>query len=160
MKDSTPIFPGFHLQTLRRTPRSKQQLLAAELAQLKLKTIDQLGELFRGFVDSRPLRPSASGPNSRQRLYSKENTFWAFLSQVLHTDPGCQEVVRKMQSYAALKGLALPSSSTASYCEARSRLREQELEAVYQHTVFEMERLSSETGASGRCGRRHRIIHA
>jgi hypothetical protein len=124
--------------------------LAAEVAELKAKSIDQLGELFRGFVDSRELRPSPQGPNSRQRLYSKENTFWAFLSQVLDADGGCQEVVRKMQSYAALKALPMPSSSTASYCEARGRLCETELEAIYAHSVVEMERLCAEPEPLGR----------
>ena len=150
MQNSTPIFPGFHLQTLRRTPRTRQQRLAAELAELKTKSIDQLGEVFRGFIGSGSLDPAASGPNSRRRLYSKANTFWAFLSQVLHPDPGCQEVVRKMQSYAALKGLAIPSSSTASYCEARVRLPEQDLRAVFERTAMEMDRLASEAGTFGR----------
>lgn len=150
MQNSTSIFPGFHLPTLRRTPRTRQQRLAAELAELKTKSIDQLGEVFRRFVGSASLHPAVSGPNSRRRLYSKENTFWAFLSQVLQPDPGCQEVVRKMQSYAALKGLGMPSSSTASYCEARGRLREQDLRAVFERTAREMDRLASEPGPFGR----------
>jgi len=40
---------------------------------------------------------------SRRRIYSKENTFWAFLSQVFDADGGCKEVIRKLQAFAALK---------------------------------------------------------
>jgi hypothetical protein len=35
MKNSTPMFPGFHLQTLRRKPRSEAQKLADKLALLQ-----------------------------------------------------------------------------------------------------------------------------
>jgi len=41
---------------------------------------------------------------SRRRLFSKENTFWAFFSQIVDSDGGCKEVIRKLQSYASIKG--------------------------------------------------------
>jgi hypothetical protein len=72
---------------------------------------------------------------SRNRLFSKENTFWAFFSQVLDADGGCMEVIRKLQSYASLKGIKIPSSSTASYCTARKRLPEQLLSDILAHTA-------------------------
>ena len=55
-------------------------------------------------------------------MFSKANTFWAFFSQVLDADGGCQEVVRKLQAFAAMKANALLSSSTAAYCQARKKL--------------------------------------
>jgi len=122
MNNSTPLFPNFHLQTLRRKPRSAQQILAAQLAQLKRKTFSQLGECLGKFIPTEYLRPTASGPLSRRRVFSKENTFWAFFSQVLGADGGCQEVVRQLQAFAALKATVLPSSSTAAYCQARKKL--------------------------------------
>ena len=44
MQNPTPLFPGFHLQTLRRKPRSEQQILADKINQLKQKSFSQLGE--------------------------------------------------------------------------------------------------------------------
>ena len=135
MKNSTPLFPNFHLQTLRRTPRSAQQILAAQLAQLKQKTFSQLGECLGKFIPTEYLRPTGSGPLSRRRVFSKANTFWAFFSQVLGADGGCQEVVRKLQAFAALKSTALLSSSTAAYCQARKKLDLPSLEAILHYTA-------------------------
>ncbi len=71
---------------------------------------------------------------SRQSIFSKENIFWAFFGQIMDADGGCKEVVRKLQSYASLKGIKIPSSSTASYCTARKRLNEETLTDIFQHT--------------------------
>ena len=121
MKNTTPMFPGFHLQTLRRKPRSAQQKLAEKLALLQQKSFKQIGEIFEKFIPRTLLKPEKEGAMSRRRLFSKENTFWAFFSQVLDADGGCKEVIRKLQSYASIKGITVPSSSTASYCTRPAR---------------------------------------
>ncbi len=91
MKNMTLYLSGFHLASLRRKPQSAQQVLAKKLADLKQKTFSQLSECFGQFIPKHCLRPSEPGSLSRQRLFSKENTFWAFLSQVVDADGGCQE---------------------------------------------------------------------
>jgi hypothetical protein len=141
MKNTTPMFPGFHIQTLRRKPRSAQQKFAEKLALLKQKSFKQVGELFDNFIPGSLLKPETAGAMSRRRLFSKENTFWAFFSQVLDADGGCKEVVRKLQSYASIKGIKLPSSSTASYCTARKKLDEAMLTKILEHTSEGLERL-------------------
>lgn len=138
MKNNTPFFPGFHLQTLRRKPRSAQQRLADEWAALKQKSFVQLGECFGRFLPEAQLQPTPSGAHSRRRFYSLENTFWAFLTQVLAPDGGCREAVAKLQSYAALKAMDLPSASTAAYCNARKKLDEERLQAIFEHTAAAM----------------------
>jgi hypothetical protein len=57
---------------------------------------------------------------------------------VLDQDGGCREVVSKLQSYAALKSLPLPSSSPAAYCTARKKLDEEGLSAILKHTATEL----------------------
>ena len=106
MKNSTLLLPGFHLPTLRRKPRSASQKLLDEITKLKRTSFAQLSECFGPFIPTHFLRPAASGALSRQRVFSKANTFWAFFSQVLDADGGCQEVVRKLQAFAALKANA------------------------------------------------------
>ena len=133
MKNPTLLFPGFHLPTLRKKPRSEQQLLMDKMERIKQKTFGQLNECLGKFIPKQYLAPSDSGPSSRHRFYSKENTFWAFLSQVLDADGGCKEVVRKLQAYAILKSQPLPSTSTSDYCQARKRLDTSSLEAILQH---------------------------
>ncbi len=72
---------------------------------------------------------------SRRTIFSKENTFWAFFGQILDADGGCQEVVRKLQSYASINSIRIPSSSTASYCAARKKLDEPTLVNIFEHTA-------------------------
>jgi len=78
MKNTTPMFPEFHLQTLRRKPQSAQQKLVKEMALLKQKSFKQIGEFFENFIPRSLLKPEQAGKMSRRRLFSKENTFWAF----------------------------------------------------------------------------------
>ncbi|SRR6266498_350858 len=142
MKNSTPIFPGFHMQTLRKKPRSAQQKFAERITLLKQKSFKQIGEVFEKFIPHSLLKPDRSGAMSRRRLFSKENTFWAFFSQVLDADGGCKEVIRKLQSYASIKGVTVPSSSTAAYCVARKKLDEQMLSDILEHTADRLDEMS------------------
>ncbi len=154
MRNQTPLFPDFHLQTLRRKPRSAQQVLADNVAKLKQKSLGQLGECFAKFIPGQYLLPAMSGALSRRRIFSKENTFWAFFSQVLDADGGCQEVVRKLQAFAAMKSKPLPSSSTAGYCQARKKLDLPSLEIILQHTSKKLQSMAD----TGRLNNRRVVV--
>ena len=132
----TPMLPGFYLPLRGRKPRSAQQVLTDKIASLKQKSFKQIGEIFNQFIPCNLIKPEQTGPMSRRRIFSKENTFWAFFGQVLNADGGCKEVVRKLQSYASLRGIKVPSSSTASYCTARKKLTEQTLFDIFKHTAL------------------------
>ncbi len=150
MKNYTPIFPNFHLKTLRRKPRSAHQILAKKVEQLKEKSLSQLGTCFGKFIPNQYLRSAKSGALSRKRFFSKENIFWAFFSQVLDADSGCQEVVRKLQALAAMKSKQLPSSSTAAYCQARKKFDLPSLEAILQHTSKQLQSMVDTDRLNGR----------
>ena len=51
------------------------------------------------------------------------------------------EVIRKLQSYASIKGIKVPSSSTASYCAARKKLDEQMLSDILAHTADRLDQV-------------------
>jgi len=138
MKNTNLYLPGFHLATLRRTPRSASQKLADELARIRHHTINQLGESFTGFIPKRFLQPEKSGKLSRRRLFSKENIFWGFFSQILDAESGCAEVVRKFHAFAALRSLPMPSTSSSAYCQARQKLEQGELESILIHTAGQL----------------------
>jgi len=72
MKNITPMFPGFHIQTLRRKPRSAQQKLAEKLALLKQKSFKQIGEIFENFIPGSLLKPEKAGAMSRRRFFPKK----------------------------------------------------------------------------------------
>ena len=141
IRNVMPMLPGFHLHNRRRKPRSAQQKFAEKIALLKQKSFKQIGEVFEKFIPRTLLSPEQYGAMSRRRIFSKENTFWAFFSQVLDADGGCKEVIRKLQSYASIKGVNIPSSSTASYCTARKKLDEQMLSEVFEHTADRLEKI-------------------
>ncbi len=128
LTNPTPMLPGFYLPLRGRKPRSVQQILADQIASFKRKSFKQIGEIFGRFIPGDHLKLEPSGVMSRRSIFSKENTFWAFLGQVLDADGGCKEVVRKLQSYSSFKGVKVPSSSTASYCTARKKLDERTLD--------------------------------
>ncbi|WP_217907577.1 IS4 family transposase [Desulfosediminicola ganghwensis] len=130
-----PMLPGFHLPKRGRKPHSQQQKFARKITSLRQNSFKQIGEIFGQFIPTKLLKQDPSGKMSRRRLFTKENTFWSFLGQVLDADGGCREAVKKLQSYASNHGLRLPSSSTASYCCARKKLDENLLVEVFQHTA-------------------------
>jgi Transposase DDE domain len=142
---TTPLLPGILLKTLRRKPRSEKQKFADNIAVLRKKSFKQIGEVFEKFIPRALLKQESSGAMSRIRIFSKENTFWAFFSQVLDSDGGCMEVIRKLQAYASIKGIKVPSSSTASYCTARKKLDEKMLSDILAHTAERLE-LMPESG--------------
>lgn len=144
------LFLPFHLPRSRCKARSAQQILAEEIQQLKQKSFSQLGECLGKFIPGRHLHPASSGALSRRRIYSKENTFWAFLSQVLDADGGCKEVVRKLQAFAALKLDKQPSSSTAAYCKARQKLDQVTLESILKHTAEGIHAVADSDRLNGR----------
>jgi len=135
MKNSSLYLPGFHLPTLRRKPRSLPQKLADGLARIQHHSISSLGECFGQFIPSKVLENGDTGSFSRRRVFSKTNTFWAFFSQVLDADGGCQEVVRKIQAFAASRSLTSPSASTSAYCQARAKLQVSDLENILSRTA-------------------------
>jgi hypothetical protein len=120
------------------------------MALLKQKSFKQIGELFEEFIPRTLLKPELDGAMSRCRLFSKENTFWAFFSQVLDADGGCKEVIRKLQSYASIKGIKVPSSSTASYCAARKKLEEQTLSGIFEHTAARLNKMPNSGSLNNR----------
>ncbi len=150
MQKTTPILPGLHLQSLRRKPRSRQQIMADHRAEIAAKSIAQLGCLFESFIPSGELTPAESGAFSRQRIYSALNTFWAFMSQVLSADGSCRNIVTKIQAYAAVQGLQAPSASTAAYCKARCQLAEETIHRIFEHTASRINELALEPGPWGR----------
>lgn len=138
MKNTTLYLPGFHLATLRRSPRSASQKLAEELARIRCHTISQLGECFTGFIPKHLLHREKTGKLSRRRLFSQENIFWGFFSQVLDAESGCAEVVRKFQAFAASRSLPLPSTSSSAYCQTRQKIEQSEVKSILAHTTSQL----------------------
>lgn len=142
---TTPLFPDFHLSTLRRSPRSAQQKRREELDELSRKRLDHLANLFKDFIPADELSPKIEGAGSRERHYSQSNTFWAFLQQVWSGDGSCQEAVHRIIELAEAKGMkTLPSTNTSAYTQARKRLVPDDLWSILYHGAGAMELESNE----------------
>lgn len=142
MTNTTPMFSGFHIHTLRKPRRTAQKVLADQVAAIRRKSFSQLDACFGRYLSTEKLKPKSSGNHSRQRLYSLFNTFWVFFSQVLEPDGGCREAVAKLQAHAALQDLVQPSASTAAYCRARAKICEEDLKTIFEHSAQSMKESS------------------
>lgn len=131
----TPMFSlKFHIQTLGKKKRSTEQRLADEVAKAKERSIEQLSKCFELLIPKRLLDQNKEKKHSRSRIFTKENTFWAFLSQIFDADGGCAEVVSKLRAFTTLKSNFTISPATGAYCSARKKLEKKEIENVFTHT--------------------------
>src|SRR5215218_901968 len=74
----------------------------------------------------------------RDRVFGPVTTIWGFLSQVLSDDHSCRDAVARVIAHRAASGLGACSPNTASYCNARGRLRTAVLRALATRTAEEL----------------------
>ncbi len=128
--NTTPLFPDFHLQTLRRTPRSAQQILKDHEATLRRKRFDHPGKMLGDFLPS----PLFTTEAKRKRIFTKENTFFVFLQQVWSADGSCQEALHQLREQADFQDMGtMPSAQPSAYIQARKRLDVEELREIFYH---------------------------
>jgi hypothetical protein len=75
----------------------------------------------------------------RDRLFNPVTTIWGFLSQVLSDDHSCRDAVARVIAHQAACGAKVCSPNTASYCNARSRLRTDVLRTLAKRTAQELQ---------------------
>jgi hypothetical protein len=107
----------------------------------RLESLQELYELFAHLFPPRLLDTAEAGANSRQRVFTPQVTFWAFVAQVLSPASPCREVVRRVQAWwerTAHEAAGLSASSSA-YCQARARLDPGALELISKHLSWSLE---------------------
>src|SRR4051794_12629577 len=75
----------------------------------------------------------------RDRVFNPVTTIWGFLSQVLSDDHSCRDAVARVIAHQAASGVRVCSPNTASYCNARSRLRTAVLRTLAMRTAHELQ---------------------
>jgi len=75
----------------------------------------------------------------RERVFTPSVTVWSLLSQVLSDGQSCQSAVAKTIAYFINQGKKPPSSNTAAYCKARSRLPEHSLAGMANEVARQLE---------------------
>ncbi|MFN2202944.1 MAG: IS4 family transposase [Caldilineaceae bacterium] len=79
------------------------------------------------------------GVQYRDRVFSPVATIWGFLSQVLSEDRSCRDTVSRIIAHRVANGMATCSPSTASYCNARSRIHTSVLSTLAKRTAEELQ---------------------
>ena len=134
MHTKSPFLNGLHKMFGGRRPISLIEKLLGARREVDVLCGTQLTALFGAFVPAESLaQKNASGAGSRERVFSRAVTFWAFLGQVLEPGSSCRKAVARVQTLFALKGLARPSEDTGAYCEARLRLPVRWLMGILDH---------------------------
>lgn len=148
MSSSTPFFKAFGPLLFGRPGRAAFKKLA------RLNSLQELYELFGHLIPERLLAASEAGANSRERVFTPQVTFWAFVAQILSPGSSCREIVRRVDAWwqqTAGESGSL-SGSTSAYCQARARLDPDALELVSGHLCWSLERnvLAEERWLGGR----------
>ncbi len=154
MHDTTRFFPAFGPLLFGRAPRSTVATLRAQAA--GDDGLSQLQAACGQLIPTRAFEPTATGANSRERVFSLQVTFWAFLSQVLTPGAACRQVVRKVQAWWAAHGQADLDPNTSAYCQARARLPLSQLETVHDDLAARLQR--NVTADQHWCGRAVKIV--
>ena len=79
------------------------------------------------------------GVTYRDRVFGPVTTIWGFLSQVLSEDHSCRDAVSRIIAHQAANGAATCSPNTASYCNARGRLRTGVLRTLAKRTAQQLQ---------------------
>ena len=148
MSNVTPFFKAFGPLLFGRPGRGVIKKLA------RLNSLQELYELFGHLIPERLLAASEAGANSRERVFTPQVTFWAFVAQILSPGSSCREMVRRVEAWwqrTAGESGSLSGSSSA-YCQARARLDPEALELVSGHLCWSLERnvLGEERWLGGR----------
>ena len=138
----TPFLTNFGPVLFGRPPASALKDALANLSQFS--SLAQLRRVFGCYFPAALLAPTASGQNSRKRIFSLEVVFWSFLDQVQNPASSCREAVRKLMAYVRLDspgaGNGTISADCAGYCQARARIPLGVIDQVHAHLVERMQK--------------------
>jgi hypothetical protein len=110
---TTPFFPVW---------RARLGPLKAKVQHFHGQPLPCLQGLFGSWIPATALAQATHGPNSRDRIFNLELTFWAFLSQILNPGAVCREAVRQVLALFCLQSMDPTDEQTSAYCQARLRL--------------------------------------
>lgn len=136
MRSVTLFFPDFNRAGLGRKPLCASSKLAQQTRQMDACCLAELDVLLGHALPSwLRVFKSASGANSRKRMFTVAVTFGTFLLQVLDADGSCRSALPHVHALCAAKSKPSLSDSTAAYCKARRRLPACLLIGILRHVT-------------------------
>ena len=105
-------------------------------------TLTQLEERFGPWVPQSLFPKAPKKANSRDRIYTRNRTFWSMLWQGLNPNASCREVVRQLQALFELHGGPSVSQEDGAYCRAKARLPLSEFPKALRATAQRADQLA------------------
>jgi hypothetical protein len=100
---------------------------------LRRRPLHHLESLCAQRIDPGLLQPNDAGDNSRQRIFTPQLTFFAFLGQILDPESSCRSALDQILAYyQSLAQYPNIANDTSAYCQARARWTCDELVAIRQ----------------------------
>ncbi len=113
----TPFFPSWQAQLAPMGPR-----LAQTFKTVRAYTLSQLEERFGAHLPPDLFPKAPKKANSRNRIYTRQRTFWSMLWQGFNPKASGRQVVRQIQALFQLRGGPWVSEEDGAYCRAKARL--------------------------------------
>jgi len=152
----TPCLPGMQRYLIGRPNLSSQESLRRQMEEVSGKELWEFRRLFGNLVDRKLLCESSHVKQFRNRIFSVEVVFWAFLNQIFLVNTSCASIVKKVQSWMISRRRQPPSSNTSAYCQARGRLPLELLRSIQAGIV---KRLEGRIAAAEKwCGRSVKVV--
>ena len=108
----TPFLPGF---------RPSLAALGRSLRSVRSKPIPELQLFFKSLFPDHVFDREAAGPNSRDRIFTLQRTFWLFLHQALNPKTSLREACHHLRSLLELSSSKSCSVATGALSRARGR---------------------------------------
>ena len=129
------LSPDFNIKTLRKKPKSAEQKFKEWHQKIQDQHLTSLAKLLGSYVPQTLFEREAKDRQTRQRIFTVENTFWGFLLQTLQADSSCQSIVHQLKAKVSKTRKKTISSSTSAYCQARAKLSHSLLQDIFAHTA-------------------------
>lgn len=124
-----PTLPGFPRTVFASAKRRLQASVRLERVRVIRRSLCGYALLFAHFLPAASLE--ANDPTPRQRHFGHIPVFWAWLAQILEANASCSKALGLVQAWSRSSGLPVPTGGTSAYCNARLRLCETFLKAVF-----------------------------
>jgi hypothetical protein len=99
----------------------RSKLAAYGRRNLRDRCVAEIKNEFARFMPKDLFHKAQQGSGSRDRIYSRNLTFWCFIWQVLQPNTACRAVVRKVQAERETQYRKIDENSSG-YCQARARI--------------------------------------
>ena len=131
--NKTTFLTGFSKHLFGSSKRKDQASIRLKSENILKRSLGGFTAQFKSFIPHDFIKNNFT--QKRERIFSFEVVFWAWMAQILDFNASCSYAVGKVQSWRLKAGLPSISSQTAAYCKARTRLPLELITSVWQQVI-------------------------